>query len=122
MPRWRRRRRGGVGGSDLATVATTLAPTADLIQETARDLGRTVTVDAELIEGAYAALINGDQARHDALVQEALARSAQSNEVVVLAQASMARVAKRLDASAGEKILSSPPFAVEDVARRLGHS
>lgn len=54
--------------------------------------------------------------------QEALARSAQSNEVVVLAQASTARVAKRLDASAGEKILSSPPFAVEDVARRLGHS
>ena len=67
-------------------------------------------------------MINGDQARHDALVQEALARSAQSNEVVVLAQASMARVAQRLDASAGEKILSSPPFAVEDVARRLGHS
>jgi hypothetical protein len=40
---------------------------------------------------------------------------------VVLAQASTAQVAKRLDASAGEKILSSPPFAVEDVARRLGH-
>lgn len=61
----RRGRRIGI----LATVATTLAPAADLIQETAWDLGWTVTVDAELIEGAYAALINGDQARHDALVR-----------------------------------------------------
>jgi glutamate racemase len=103
----------------LATLATTLGPTSSLIRETAEAAGRTVAVDAELVEGAYPALMAGDQAGHDDLVLAALARSAAANDVVVLAQASMARAATRLDGSAAAKILSSPAFAVEDVAQRL---
>jgi glutamate racemase len=106
----------------LATLATTLGPTSSLIRETAEAVGRTVTVDAELVEGAYPALMAGDQAGHDDLVLAALARSTAANEVVVLAQASMARAATRLDGAAAAKILSSPAFAVEDVAQRLSQS
>jgi glutamate racemase len=106
----------------LATLETTLGPTSSLIRETAEAAGRTATVNAELVEGAYPALMAGDQAQHDDLVLAALSRSAAVNDVVVLAQASMARAAARLEASAAAKILSSPAFAVEDVARRLGQS
>jgi glutamate racemase len=106
----------------LATLATTLGPTSSLIRETAEAAGRTVALDAELVEGAYPALMAGDQAGHDDLVLAALARSAAANDVVVLAQASMARAATRLDGSAAAKILSSPAYAVEDVAQRLSQS
>jgi glutamate racemase len=106
----------------LATVETTLGPTTSLIRQTAEAAGRTVTIAAELVEGAYPALMAGDQARHDELVLDALSRSAAANDVVVLAQASMARAAAPLDAATAAKILSSPAFAVEDVARRLSPS
>lgn len=110
--------RGGRIGV-LATLVTTLGPTRDLIAETAWTLGRKAVVDAHLVEGAYQALMDGDQARHDDLVAAALARSAVDNDTVVLAQASMARVLPALDPEARTKVLVSPAFAVEDVARRL---
>jgi glutamate racemase len=106
----------------FATLETTLGPTSSLIRDTAEAAGRTVTVTPELVEGAYAALMAGDQARHDELVLDALSRSTAANDVAVLAQASMARAAARLDDSAASRILSSPAFAVEDVARRLSQS
>jgi glutamate racemase len=113
--------RGGRIGV-LATLRTTLAPTTALIEATAARLGRAVTVAAGLAEGAYEALVGGDPARHDALVEAALARAAEENDVVVLAQASMARVAARLPGGLADKILASPGFAVEDVARRLARA
>jgi Asp/Glu/hydantoin racemase len=103
----------------LATLATTLAPTRDLIVDTALALGRTASVNAVLVEGAYQALLGGEQGRHDELVAAALARSLGENDAVVLAQASMARVLPRIAPEARDKVLTSPPFAVEDVARWL---
>lgn len=104
----------------LATLRTTLAPTCDLIAETARLADCPVEIDAVLVEGAYAALMAGDQEGHDDLIATALARAAGGNDVVVLAQASMARVLPRLDDDARAKVLTSPAFAVDDVAQRLG--
>jgi hypothetical protein len=106
----------------LATLRTTLAPTTALIEATAARLGRAVTIESGLAEGAYEALVGGDPERHDGLVEAALARAARANDVVVLAQASMARVAARLPPDLADKILASPGFAVEDVARRLGRA
>jgi hypothetical protein len=103
----------------LATLQTTLGPTGALVEETARKLGRPVALDAVLVEGAYPALMQGDQQRHDDLIAAALDRSTRTNEVVILAQASMARVLPRLDADLRTKVLTSPAFAVEDVVRRL---
>jgi hypothetical protein len=61
----------------------------------------------------------GDQARHDDLLAAALGEAAQKNDVVVLAQASMARVLPRIPASEQRKFLVSPPLAVEELVRRL---
>ncbi|HEY8563892.1 MAG TPA: aspartate/glutamate racemase family protein [Beijerinckiaceae bacterium] len=102
-----------------ATLATTLRPTGDLIRDTAQRLGKSVAVETRLAAGAYEALIAGDQARHDALVAETLRDLAQRLDVVVLAQASMARVADTLDPALAAKMLASPAFAVEAVAAAL---
>jgi hypothetical protein len=82
----------------IATLQTTLRPTGAVIAETAQATGRMIALTTRLVEGAYAALMAGDQARHDDLVTDAIAAAAADNDVVVLAQASMARVLPRLPA------------------------
>jgi len=94
----------------VATLGTTLAPTADIIERAARDAGRAATVRRHLCEGAFAAASSGNQAEHDRLVLEglqALLTGPDAAEVIVLAQASMASVAARLG-DVTTPILSSP--------------
>ena len=92
----------------LATVQTTLDPTANLIRRTAERLGKPTHVDAVLVEGAYEALRAGDGDEHDrragAALQSLLARA----DVVVLAQASMARLLSALPVPPAVPVLTSP--------------
>jgi hypothetical protein len=104
----------------VATLGTTLRPTCELLEATARTAGSSPVIEPVLVEGAYEALVAGDQAGHDDRLAAALAQSAERSEVVVLAQASMARVLPRLPAADRRKCLTSPPLAVEDVAASLG--
>ena len=103
----------------VATLASTLRPTRDLVVDTARREGRETEVTARLVEGAYATLIAGDTDGHDARVAAELRAACASADAVVLAQASMARVLPRLDDSERAKCLVSPPLAVEDVAEAV---
>jgi hypothetical protein len=99
----------------LATLPTTLAPTAAVVESAARAAGRDVSVTPRLCEGAFAALDRGDAARHDAIIAEELDSLLEKVDVVVLAQASMARIAAmRPDDSS--RVLSSPRLAVERLA------
>jgi Asp/Glu/hydantoin racemase len=99
----------------LATLPTTLVPTTELVEATAREAGRAVTVVSRLCDGAFAALQRGDGARHDAIIAEELDRLAAEVDVVVLAQASMARIAAARPAG-GTPVLSSPRLAMERLA------
>jgi Asp/Glu/hydantoin racemase len=99
----------------LATLPTTLAPTTTLVEAAAREAGRDITVVSRLCDGAFAALDRGDGARHDAIVAEELDRLAREVDVVVLAQASMARIAAARPAG-GTVVLSSPRLAMERLA------
>jgi Asp/Glu/hydantoin racemase len=104
----------------LATLPTTLRPTEDLFRRQADLAGRAVTVTARVCEGAFSALMAGDAATHDDLVLAALQELLRESDVVLLAQASMARVAARLGAdSMGVPVLASPPLAVADLAAML---
>jgi aspartate/glutamate racemase len=99
----------------LATLPTTLVPTTELVEQAAREAGREIEVIPRLCAGAFAALSAGDRDRHDAIIGEELDRLASEVDVVVLAQASMARVAaSRPDLAV--PVLSSPRLAVERIA------
>lgn len=101
-----------------ATVQTTLAPTAALVERKAREAGKNVTVVSKLCAGAFQAFLDGDATRHDALVAEGLRELIPNVDVVVLAQASMARIVEALPQSARSlPIYSSPRLAVEHLAR-----
>jgi Asp/Glu/hydantoin racemase len=104
----------------IATLATTLEPTAELIQRRAELAGKKIELTSKLVDGAFEALMAGDGATHDAKVSAALKELSQVVDVIVLAQASMARVVETL--SPEDKrvpILASPAIAVDYLATVL---
>jgi hypothetical protein len=101
----------------IATLPTTLEPTADLIQRRAGKANKQIQLVSRLCEGAFDALMSGDGAKHDAVVAGALKELASQVEVIVLAQASMARVVDSLPAEEKKvPILASPPLAIDYIA------
>ena len=101
----------------IATLSTTLEPTADLIQRRATIANKQIELTSKLVEGAFEALMRGDAATHDKKVGDALKQLANEVDVIVLAQASMARVVDTLtEAEKKVPILASPPIAMEYLA------
>ncbi|MBM1105624.1 aspartate/glutamate racemase family protein [Aurantibacter crassamenti] len=101
----------------IATLPTTLGPTSDLVKRRAEAAGKKVTITSILCEGAFEALMSGDAAKHDETVATALKSLIKEVDVIVLAQASMARVVDTL--TEDEKsipILASPAIAMKKLA------
>lgn len=103
----------------LATLPTTLRPTGELIAATAQAEGREIALSTRVIEGAYAALMQGDQQTHDDLLVAAMQEAGAAADVIVLAQASMARVTPRLPPDIAARCLTSPPLAVAEFVQRI---
>ena len=104
-----------------ATLSTTLTPTVSLIERKGCEAGKKLTVISKLCSGAFEALLAGDTGRHDSLVEAGLRELIPNVDVIVLAQASMARIVDALPSS--EKVLpiySSPRLAVEHLAQLVG--
>ena len=94
-----------------ATLETTLQPTLALLNATAVAKGCTVELIPRIAEGAFQAVLAGNTDLHDGLVVEMLTGLKNEVDVVVLAQASMARVLPSLPPG-GAPILTSPELAV----------
>lgn len=94
----------------VATLSTTLEPTAELVARRGREAGKEVEVVSHLCEGAFGS------DRHDELVRDGLRRVYADVDVVVLAQASMARV---VEENPPVPVLSSPRLGMERVAQLL---
>ena len=104
----------------IATVSTTLDPTVRLVQSKADAIGKQISIQRSLVDGAFDALINGDPAKHDVLVAAAIAKSASENDIVVLAQGSMARLVPGLKDKVRVPLLSSPRLGIEALKSALG--
>lgn len=101
----------------IATLRTTLEPTADLISRCAAQTGKQIELTSRLCDGAFEALMSGDAATHDAKVAAVLRELSRQVDVIVLAQASMARVVDTLAAEDKRvPILASPGIAVDYLA------
>jgi Asp/Glu/hydantoin racemase len=104
----------------IASLSTTLEPTADLIQRRAVIAGKKIQLTSKLVDGAFEALMAGDGATHDAKVAAALKNLSKKVDVIVLAQASMARVVESLKPEDKRvPILASPGIAVDYLATVL---
>jgi len=106
----------------LATLRTTLEPTTAQVRKMACKSAacKDISIVEVLCEGAFDAVMSGDGLTHDDLVSAALLKLIPQVDVVVLAQASMARVLATIDPAAlTVPVLSSPELAVQRVAEVL---
>jgi Asp/Glu/hydantoin racemase len=101
----------------LATVPTTLGPTGDLIAAAAAEEGRTPLIVKQLCAGAFDVLMAGNREKHDQMIVDQAQQLANEVDVIVLAQASMNRLASRLEEQTGLAVLTSPRSGVENLAR-----
>src|SRR5581483_10808371 len=103
----------------VATVPAGLNMQRALIDQIAGETGREIELDAVLKPEAFQALASGARAEHDRIVLEAVERLAETNELVMLAQASMGHLASKVPASVRVPVLSSPTLAVQRVKELL---
>jgi Asp/Glu/hydantoin racemase len=104
----------------LATVASTLNPTVELLRRCAQGLEKDVELTPVLRDGAFTAMRSGDGARHDEIIAEALMDLALDVDVIVLAQASMTRVVATLEPAAmSVPVFSSPTSGMAGLASVL---
>jgi len=111
-----RARRIGV----LATFAAGLEQQRELLAREARAQEKTIEIVPSLHPLAMDALRRGEPAEHDRIVLDALPSLLAQTDLVLLAQASMARVAPQIPAADRERVLSSPRLAAQALRVALG--
>jgi len=108
----------------VATLSTTLEPTAELVRRVAAEQGKKIEIVEHLCQGAFDAVMAGDGATHDRIVSEGLTEGMKGVDAIVLAQASMARVVAALpEGAVSAPVYSSPELGMErarDVLASLG--
>ncbi len=104
----------------MATLRTTLQPTIALLREKSAEAGVEIEIVDSLADGAFDAMLAGDTATHDRVLSRALRNEMQGAGVIVLAQASMARMVKAMpQGSLSSPVLSSPELAVRCACKVL---
>lgn len=103
----------------MATVPTTLPPTVDLLKHWASVANKEIVTKEALCKGAFEMLMSGNKEGHDQLVLDYARKIAKDVDVVVLAQASMSRLAPYLSEQIGLDVLGSPRLAVEEIRKML---
>lgn len=102
-----------------ATLQSTIGPTTELIVRKAAELGNEIVVDAKVIDNVGSLLTDGREAEYDRIVGSELKKLAQNNDVVVLAQASMARAAAGFGEEERQHLLTSPASGVAALAELI---
>ena len=97
----------------MATVDTTLGPTVALIREKAAEQRKQVSIEESLSGEAFRALLAGDREKHDAMLLEAAVQLGPKVDVILLAQASMTRLASRIESTVQRPVVASPRLAIE---------
>jgi Asp/Glu/hydantoin racemase len=103
----------------IATLRSTLDPTIRFLRRTAHEQGSKIEVVRGLAEGAFDAVAAGDTESHDRMIIDTVKGLADRVDLIILAQASMARVEEALEAVAGKPVLSSLHSGIEEVVQYL---
>ena len=102
-----------------ATLETTLKPTLELLKQKAAQKQKKVEFEPILVSSAYQKLIANDKEGHDLDLSVALRELAKKVDIVVLAQASMARVVSSFTPDEQRHFVTSPELGMEAVKLTL---
>jgi Asp/Glu/hydantoin racemase len=100
----------------VCTTKSTQGPSENLIRSHAAKKDKPVEIASVLQSDAYEARLAGRHDRHDAIVTNAALRLADTCDVIVLAQASLAHLAQALQGRLLVPVLSSPELCVASLA------
>ena len=101
----------------VATSNTTLKPTTDLLTKKAIELKKKIKLKTVLCKDAFDAILSGKTDLHDRLVREEIEKISKDVDIIVLAQASMARIISVVEKDIDIPILCSPRLAIEKIKR-----
>jgi hypothetical protein len=104
----------------IATLATTLIPTLNLIEAESTRQKKAITVVKGLAEGAYEAAVAGDRALHDQKILETAKKIKGQCDVILFAQASMERMVGTLESKIDLPVLASPQIFIESLVKMYG--
>jgi Asp/Glu/hydantoin racemase len=103
----------------LCTATSTVEPSSALLRAHAKQQGIEVSIEVLLQAEAYKALMAGDRAAHDEIIEAAAKAMLGKVDVLVLAQASLAHLQEQIAASLPIPVLASPQLLMDDIARRV---
>lgn len=99
----------------IATINAAGPTTEKMIQEIARKQKKEVKVRVQIINNAFNAIQNGDSARHDKLIREAI-NLIDESEAIVLAQYSMAPAITNISTEF-KNVLTGPAVSTETIIK-----
>lgn len=106
----------------VATVASTINPSRNLIEASANNMAKNVEITEVLVDGALSVLINeGNRQKHNKMVLEKIQEIDGHCDVIVLAQGSMASLLPELK-HIKTPILTSPESGVRKMRQMLNLS
>jgi Asp/Glu/hydantoin racemase len=97
----------------LCTASSTVTPSSELLQAHAKQAGKEISISVSLAADAYEALFAGNRKRHDEIITADALKLAETCDVVVLAQASLAHLRESIGEKVGVPVLASPPLLME---------
>lgn len=104
----------------IATVASTMRPSCNLVKTKAAEAGKQVEIREYLVAGALDILMKEKNVeKHNRLVLDEIRKAEQECDVIVLAQGSMTALLPYLG-ECSKPVLTSPRMAIERVRDMLG--
>jgi Asp/Glu/hydantoin racemase len=97
----------------VCTARSTVDPSSALLQEHADVIKKPIEIDVSLSTHAYDALFAGDRGKHDKIIIEEASKLAETCDVIVLAQASLAHLQQPIADKTGKPTLASPPLLMD---------
>lgn len=103
----------------IGTLPSVIGPSTRLLEEQAAKIGKTVAVESTVCSQAFIELMNGNRDLHDALLKDAVCELARNNEVIVMAQGSMAKIAPEIEKMIGKPVLTCMEIGIRSIAEQL---
>lgn len=102
----------------IATVEAAGPTTTKLLKGIAKERGKMVHIQTEVIPEAFQVLQNGNRAKHDQLIQKTIVDLSDDCDVIVLAQFSMVRALETLEVNP-KPVLTGPEISVKSIVAKI---
>jgi len=103
----------------IGTLPSVIGPSTRMLEEQAAKIGKSITVESTVSSQAFLELMNGNRDLHDQLLKDAVIKLAENNEVIVMAQGSMAKIAPEIEKIIKKPVLTCMEIGIKSIAAQM---